>query len=57
MSPVSFSLTPFVPLSCQWWKTRDLSGELYSKLNLQPAKPCEHVNVPPGKSAAMNAER
>ena len=37
MSPVNCSLTPFVPLSCQWRKVRDLSGELYSKLNLHPA--------------------
>ena len=37
MSPVNCSVTPFVPLSCQWWKISDVSGELYSKLNLQPA--------------------
>src|SRR5436190_20693161 len=55
MSPVNCSVRPFVPLSCQWWKTRVLFGELYSKLNLQPAKPCRHVKVPPGKKAAMNA--
>src|SRR5215213_5186711 len=54
MSPTNCSLTPFVPLSCQWWKRRDLSGELYSKLNLQPAYPCEHVKVPPGKNVEMN---
>src|SRR5262249_37429323 len=56
MSPVNCSLTPFVPLSCQWWKCRDLAGEAYSKLNLQPAKPCKQVKVPPGKIAAMNAD-
>src|SRR3954454_9506084 len=56
MSPLNCSVTPFVPLSCQWWKSRDLSGELYSKLNLQPANPCRHVKVPPGKNAAMNAD-
>jgi hypothetical protein len=56
MSPLNCSVTPFVPLSCQGWKSSDWSGELYSKLNLQPAKPYRHVKVQPGNNAAMNAD-